>query len=97
MVISDGLQARVGTLTAGKEWFKSWRTITGEREASPETLQLQVLTEGVCEPHRLLALVRDFIVFEDDGSGVLAKKMAGYHQLHAVDVAIGETLRATQL
>ncbi len=97
LVISDGLQARVGTLTAGKEWFKPWRTITGEREASPETLQLQVLTEGVCEPHRLLALVRDFIVFEDDGSGVLAKKMAGYHQLHAVDVAIGETLRATQL
>ena len=97
LVISDGLKARVGTLTAGREWFKPWRTVAGDREASPEMLQLQVLTEGVFEPQRFLALVRDFIVFEDSGGGALAKKMAGYHQFHAVEVAIGETLRAIQL
>ena len=97
LVISDGLEARIGTLTSGREWFKPWRTILGEIEASPQMLQLQVLTQGVCEPHRLLVLVRDFIVFEDDGSGTLVKKIAGYHQFHAVEVAIGETLRAIQM
>ena len=54
---------------------------------------MQVLVEGICAPGRLLALVRDFIVFEDDGSGALAKKMAGYHQFHAVETAVAETLR----
>ncbi len=56
-----------------------------------------MILEGVCERHLFLALVRDFIVFEDDGSGKLAKKMAGYHQFHAVGAAVAETLRATQL
>ncbi len=59
--------------------------------------ELQALLEGVCAPERLLALLRDFIVFEDDGSGTLAKKMAGYHQFHAVRVAVEETLRAAEL
>ena len=59
--------------------------------------QLQVMLEGACAPARFLALVRDFIVFEDDGSGVLAKKMAGYHQFHAVGTAVAETLRAAEL
>ena len=62
--------------------------------ASP---QLQVMLEGVCAPSRFLALLRDFIVFEDDGNGALVKKMAGYHQFHAVEVAVAETLRATEL
>ncbi len=97
LVISDGLEARIGTLTAGKEWFKPWRTITGEKEESSRKPQLQLLTEGVFEPSRFLTLIRDFIVFEDDGSGLLVKKVAGYHQFHAVEVAIGETLRATQM
>ena len=52
---------------------------------------------GVCDRHRFLMLVRDFIVFEDDGSGALTKKMASYHQFHAVGTAIDETLRATEL
>ena len=52
---------------------------------------------GVCEPRRFLSLVRDFVVFEDDGSGVLVKKMAGYHQYHGVQVAVAETLRAAEL
>ena len=59
--------------------------------------ELQVMLEGVCAPDRLLALVRDFIVFEDDGGGALSKKMAGYHQMHAVRVAVDETLRAAEL
>ena len=96
MIVSDGDNARMGTLTAGMEWFKPWRTISGETLADPLTLELQVLLEGACDPGRLLALVRDFIVFEDDG-GPLVKKMAGYHQFHAVRVALDETLRAAEL
>ena len=97
LVVSDGSEARVGTLTAGREWFKPWRTITGEGLADSHMTELQVMLEGVCAPDRLLALVRDFIVFEDDGGGALSKKMAGYHQLHAVRVAVDETLRAAEL
>ena len=97
LMVSDGTQARVGTLTAGREWFKPWRTITGETLADPNKPELQVALEGVCEPGRFLALVRDFIAFEDNGSGVLVKIMAGYHQYHAVQVAVDETLRAAQL
>ncbi len=97
LVVSDGLEARIGTLTAGKEWFKPWRTVTGESLADLEMLELQVLVQGVCLPQRFLRLLRDFIVFEDDGSGALVKKMAGYHQYHAVQFAVAETLRAVQL
>ena len=97
LVVSDGLEARIGALTAGQEWFKPWRTIAGETLADPSLPQLQVLLEGVFNRRRLLALVRDFIVFEDDGSGALAKKMAGYHQFHAVQIAVAETLRAAAL
>ena len=97
LVVSDGLNARVGALGAGREWFKLWRTITGEALAEPGMIELQVMLEGVCQPERFLALLRDFIVFEDDGSGKLVKKMAGYHQFHAVRVAVGETLRAAEL
>ena len=97
LLVSDGLEARIGTLTAGREWFKPWRTISGESLADPQLTQLQVMLEGVCAPGRFLTLVRDFIVFEDDGSGELAKKMAGYHQFHAVQVAVAETVRATEM
>ena len=97
LVVSDGNEARVGTLTSGREWFKPWRTITGETLADPHVTELQVMLEGVFHPRRFLALVRDFIVFEDDGSGALVKKMAGYHQFHAVRVAVDETLRAAKL
>ena len=97
LIVSDGLEARIGTLTAGREWFKPWRTISGERLADPAMPQLQVMLEGACAPARFLSLVRDFIVFEDDGSGALAKKMAGYHQFHAVSTAVAETLRAAEL
>ena len=97
LIASDGVDARMGTLTAGREWFKPWRTIDGETLADPHLPQLQVMIEGICERERFLTLVRDFIVFEDDGSGKLAKKMAGYHQFHAVETAVLETLRAAAL
>ena len=96
LIVSDGTDARIGSLTAGKEWFKPWRTVTGETLADPNTPELQVMLEGVCDRARFLSLVRDFIVFEDDG-GALAKKMAGYHQFHAVRFAVRETLRAASL
>ena len=97
LMVSDGTQARVGTLTAGREWFKPWRTISGETLADPRLPELQVVIEGLLQRRRFLALVRDFIVFEDEGGERLAKKMAGYHQFHAVRVAVGETLRAAEL
>jgi type I restriction enzyme R subunit len=96
LTVSDGVEARVGTLTAGREWFKPWRTIAGETLADAHLPELQVVIEGLCAPQRFLDLLRDFIVFEDDG-GRIAKKMAGYHQFHAVQVAVGETLRAAEL
>ncbi len=97
LIVSDGVESRMGTLTAGREWFKPWRTIGGETLADPHLPQLRVMLEGVCQWDRFLALVRDFIVFEDEGGGELSKKMAGYHQFHAVGTAVGETLRATRL
>ena len=96
LIVSDGTEARIGTLTAGREWFKPWRTISGETLADPHMPQLRVMLAGACEPRRFLALVRDFIVFEDDGSAAPAKKMAGYHQFHAVEAAVAETLRAAE-
>ena len=97
LMVSDGLEARIGALTAGREWFKPWRTTTGESLADPNLTELQVMLEGVCQPARFLALLRDFIVFDDASSGRLVKKMAGYHQFHAVRTAVTETLRAAQL
>ena len=96
LIASDGTLARAGTLTAGWEWFKPWRTVGGEQLANAAAPELQVMLEGVCAHFWLLKLIRDCIVFEDDG-GALAKKMAGYHQFHAVRVAVDETLRATEL
>ena len=97
LMVSDGTQARIGPLTAGREWFKPWRTVGGETLADVSMTELQVMLEGVFARRRFLDLVRDFIVFEDDGSGALVKKMAGYHQFHAVRVAVEETLRAAAL
>jgi len=97
LVVSDGVQARIGTLGAGKEWFKPWRTISGREDAAASLAELQVVLEGVFEKRRFLALLRYFIVFEDLGAGKLAKKLAGYHQFHAVNVALEETLRAAGL
>jgi type I restriction enzyme R subunit len=95
LVISDGLAARIGTLTADKERFMPWRTIAGEQLAPAAMPELQVVLEGVFEKTRFLQLVRHFIVFEDEGGGKLVKKMAGYHQFHAVNLALAATIKAT--
>jgi type I restriction enzyme, R subunit len=97
LVISDGIEGRIGMFTAGREWFKPWRTISGETLADPHLPEIQVIIEGVFEKRRVLDLIRQFIVFEDSGDGSLIKKMAGYHQFHAVNAAVGETLRAARL
>jgi len=94
LVISDGVQARIGTLTADRERFMPWKTITGEDLASRLMPELQVVVEGVFEKRRFLDLVRFFLVFEDFGDGNVEKKMAGYHQYHAVNAALDETMRA---
>ena len=97
LMVSDSLEARIGALGAGREWFKPWRTTTGETLAGPDLTELQVMLEGACYPERFLALLRDFVVFDDDGSRRLVKKLAGYHQFHAVRAAVSETLRAAEL
>jgi len=96
VVVSDGTNARIGSLTANQEWFKVWRTIDGERDAPKTALELEVLLRGVFEPRRFLDLLQHFIVFDvDPDSGRVSKVIAGYHQFHAVNAALAETVRAS--
>ena len=92
-VTSDGLQARIGSLTASLERFMPWRTVDGQTIASKGAPELETLLRGVFEPQRFLALVRDFTVFADKGDG-LVKIVAGYHQFHAVEHAVTATVLA---
>jgi type I restriction enzyme R subunit len=94
LVISDGLTARIGSLTADEERFMPWRTTGGQDVAPKGQPELPILTEGVFEKGRFLALVRDFIVFGDPGAG-LVKIVAGYHQFHAVRHAVASTIQAS--
>jgi type I restriction enzyme R subunit len=93
LVISDGIGARIGSLTADRERFMPWRTIEGD-ELVKGMAELEILLKGVFEKRRLLALLKDFIVFGETGSGI-AKIMAGYHQFHAVRLAVTQTVEAT--
>jgi type I restriction enzyme, R subunit len=93
LVASDGITARIGTLTAGWDRFMPWRTVDGSAVAPKGKPELDVLVKGVFEQHRFLDLLRHFIVFEVDGPNV-AKKLAGYHQFHAVNKAVECTLEA---
>ena len=94
LVATDGLEARAGTLTSDWDRFMPWRTVEG-RDLAPGSLpQLDVLVAGMFDRRRLLDLLRSFMVFEDDGRGGFAKKMAAYHQYHAVLKAVEQTLRA---
>jgi len=94
LVLSDGTEARVGTLTSGWEWFLPWKTIGGETEAPVEFAELEVLIKGVFEKARFLDIVRHFIVFEVNGATII-KKAAAYHQYHAVNAAVAATVKAT--
>ena len=96
LVVSDGTNARIGSLTANQEWFKVWRTIDGEADAPKAALELEVLLRGVFEPRRFLDLLQHFIVFDaDPDSDRVHKIIAGYHQFHAVNAAVDETVRAS--
>lgn len=94
LVASDGMTSRVGTLTADWERFMPWRTIDGETIASNGLPDLDVLFKGIFEPKRFVDIIQHFIVFEDDGSKII-KKMAGYHQYHAVNKAVEATMKAS--
>jgi len=92
LVTSDGVQARIGSLTADSR-FMPWRTVDGMEIAPKGEPELGTLIKGVFEKTRLLSLVQDFTVFGDTGSG-LVKIVAGYHQFHAVHHAVEQTLKA---
>ena len=94
LVTSDGLHARLGSLTANLERFMPWRTVDGSVVAPKGTPELGTVIGGVFEKARFLTLIRDFTVFEDTGSG-LVKIVAGYHQFHAVRHAVESTIAAT--
>ena len=96
LVTSDGIAARVGSLSANLERFMPWRTTDGRDVAAKGEPELSTVIEGVFEHGRLLALLRDFTVFGETGSG-LAKIIACYHQFHAVRHAVDSTLRAAAL
>lgn len=93
LCISDGMEARVGSLTSPAERFLPWRTIEGEQAAPASVPQLRVVIEGLLDQRRLLDFLRYFIVFEEEKAG-LAKKIAGYHQFHAVNRALEATVKA---
>lgn len=93
LVISDGIGARIGSLTADRERFMPWRTIEGDG-VTKGMAELEVMLKGAFEKRRLLAFLKDFIVFGETGSD-LAKIMAGYHQFHAVRHAVTQTVEAT--
>ena len=94
LVTSDGIDARLGSLTASLERFMPWRTVDGSDVAPAGAPQLDVMIKGVFEKERFLALLRHFTVFCDAGAG-LVKIVAGYHQFHAVRHAARSTINAT--
>lgn len=94
LVTSDGITARVGSLTADQERFMPWRTTDGKVIAAKGQPELNILIEGIFDRRRLLDLLHDFTVFGETSSG-LAKIIAGYHQFHAVRHAVDKTVEAS--
>lgn len=106
LVISDGLEAKAGSLSAGLSRFMAWKSSDGKAEASHLVSQLEVLINGMLNKATLLDLLRHFIVFEkpkkeDPQTGVISistvKKLAAYHQYYAVNAAVASTLRAAHV
>ena len=93
LVISDGTEARMGSLSANAERFMQWRTIDGVAlDPLGKFQELETLVRGVLDPSYLLDYLRYFVLFEDDGT--LVKKVAGYHQFHAVRAAVEQVVTA---
>jgi type I restriction enzyme R subunit len=95
MVVSDGLNARVGSLTANKERFMPWRTVNNEHDKPHFEYFLETLVKGFFKPELLLDYIRHFILFEKAGD-ITIKKIAAYHQFHAVREAVKATVIAAQ-
>ncbi|WP_033078352.1 type I restriction endonuclease subunit R [Thalassotalea sp. ND16A] len=95
LVVSDGVEARVGSLTASKERFLPWRTIDNENDKPMLEFRLETLVRGFFNPELFIDYIRHFILFEESG-GALIKKIAGYHQFHAVRAAVQATVVATR-
>jgi type I restriction enzyme R subunit len=94
LVISDGIEARMGSLTADKERFMAWRTIDGVTvDPLGGMRELETLVHGLFQRELLLDYLRHFILFEDEGQ--LVKKVAGYHQFHAVRAVVDSVLVAS--
>lgn len=95
LVISDGSEARMGSLSANAERFMQWRTIDGVNlDPLGQFNELETMLRGVFAPEYLLDYLRFFVLFEDDGA--LVKKIAGYHQFHAVRAAIQQVVTASR-
>ncbi len=103
MVISDGLEAKAGSISAGFSRFMAWKSSDGKVEASTLIGQLETLIKGMLKKETLLDIIRYFIVFEkskkeDKETGIITiqteKKLASYHQYYAVNRAVESTLRA---
>lgn len=103
VVISDGLEAKAGSLSAGYSRYMAWRTADGKVEASHLIGELETLIKGMLDKETLIDLIRHFIVFEntrrEDASGIITietvKKIAAYHQFYAVNRAVESTMRAS--
>ena len=96
LVVSDGYNARVGSLTANQERFSPWRTIRHEDDKPLLECQLETLVRGFFNRELLLDYIRFFVLFENDGE-IITKKIAGYHQFHAVREAVNVTLIASEM
>ncbi|VCU62048.1 Type I restriction-modification system, restriction subunit R [Tritonibacter mobilis] len=98
LITSDGLLARIGSLSAGEDRFMPWRTVTGAQDDfTPEgPKEMDTLLRGVLQPERLLQLVRDFTVFGDKGDGVF-KIIGGYHQFHGARKALASAIDAVRM
>ncbi len=95
LVTSDGLAARIGSLTAPEERFMPWRTVDGVNYVPPGVPELDTLLKGVFTRSNFLKLIRDFTVFGDKGDGPF-KIIAGYHQFHGAQKALVQSIEATR-
>ena len=96
LVASDGYNARIGSLTANRERFSPWRAIKHEDDKPLLECQLETVVRGFFDRELLLDYIRFFVLFETDGE-VIIKKIAGYHQFHAVRAAVNTTLIASKI
>jgi len=94
LIISDGINARVGSLTATEEWYMYWRAIKDESDRPILEYELETLIKGFFDRELFLDYLQNFILFEDDGKNIV-KKIAGYHQFHAVREAVNCVIDAS--